>query len=1045
MFHQLFVYFLESRPLGDVDTDGNDSAFEDWETSCSRTTPNNHKSIRKWRQQSQPGGGRVFTKPSSTPSSMPAGMSPISIMTSSPIDHGGGRNSHDGLGGPLSAPSVMHSWPHQIKGQNGSSCYSPSDSLFTSPASTSSGTSDLKRRLKSETVTSPESISSVEDNKPIGIAVGRQRTPTTSAEAISDSGHETSGSSTDKSCSILEDSGIELKRPVHPPPRPSSHVTPGLQLPALSPLDVMMRQPQYWPLQYMHAAAAASASPSQPPPMGTFPASTAVTTKDIYPMYLYNGFGPLAAAAAASMWPSSPAAAAASAFGATPFQQSLIQLQQESWLARHQQNAAAGFLFNQQQQQPQEESSPASSPPRRPTAPPPVIRSPSPVASCSPKENGDHDDNVSVGGLSDELEVQQQHSSKGQKTSGNGSCSSSDLIKVKVESLKAEDDTSGLQLLTEGIDRLEHISTSPSTSSTTSSSPLKPPPPQRPPVRKFTSSSQSLTSRSQGGPSPSKLGLLCDAAFLSDDEAHLRSETLSDSNNDNSGKARSRSLDSPQKKPRTLSSEYRSPKAERNAKAFIASKSLKVSEDLHHLELASNSHEAVGCSTTNMTGIGHGHGLNNIRSSSSSISSASNSGHSSISGAANGGEVSDRERNLRLNLADIQKKYKEKYKELQVINKKSFSSAAAGSASNGANGGSPNLAKMPAPKKMLDAKKTLAPITPWLHKLKNGTQRISNANNSATAAGENKKSSGNNNKNSADHHQQQRAAATVSASGPDLSTINSKFRSVRPNPFENLLKLSCVGKKSQEGIKKTEQEEIVSPEIDNANHETPPHATSTPKVKLHESSSNGADHRNSHQKQDLKPLPKLQLARPDVLLVEDHADADVSEVEDDLDNVQPPVLEPMLKPYNSKVAQMASSDSAEINNGNRATSDDAVEKPPPKITPLKIKRPLSSDTDNSSSRPKKSKKEKKSKKSKKERHRHREGADYHHKKHKPSVVHFNDDSETQAIDLVDVNDAGIIKSRLNKCSGVSSTKKKPIKEIFIEGKNNYIYLFDTLV
>ena len=192
-------------------------------------------------------------------------------------------------------------------------------------------------------------------------------------------------------------------------------------------------------------------------------------------------------------------------------------------------------------------------------------------------------------------------------------------------------------------------------------------------------------------------------------------------------------------------------------------------------------------------------------------------------------------------------------------------------------------------------------------------------------------------------------------------------------------------------------------------------------------------------------MPKLQLARPDVLLVEDHADADVSEVEDDLDNVQPPVLEPMLKPYNSKVAQMACSDSAEINNGNRATSDDAVEKPPPKITPLKIKRPLSSDTDNSSSRPKKSKKEKKSKKSKKERHRHREGADYHHKKHKPSVVHFNDDSETQAIDLVDVNDAGIIKSRLNKCSGVSSTKKKPIKEIFIEGKNNYIYLFDTLV
>merc|ERR1712083_1114634 len=42
--------------------------------------------------------------------------------------------------------------------------------------------------------------------------------------------------------------------------------------------------------------------------------------------------------------------------------------------------------------------------------------------------------------------------------------------------------------------------------------------------------------------------------------------------------------------------------------------------------------------------------------------------------------------------------------------------------------------------------------------------------------------------------------------GPDLSTITSKFRSARPNPFENLLKLSCVGKKTQEGVKKTEDD-----------------------------------------------------------------------------------------------------------------------------------------------------------------------------------------------------------------------------------------------
>ena len=127
----------ESR-LHEVDTDGNDSAFEDWE-SCSRTTPNNHKSIRKWRQQSQPGGGRGCYKPpsaSSTPSSMPA-LTPISILTSSPLEANGG--------GPLSAPSVIHSWPHE----KGAGSFSPSDSLFTSPASSTSN-SDLKRRLKSD-------------------------------------------------------------------------------------------------------------------------------------------------------------------------------------------------------------------------------------------------------------------------------------------------------------------------------------------------------------------------------------------------------------------------------------------------------------------------------------------------------------------------------------------------------------------------------------------------------------------------------------------------------------------------------------------------------------------------------------------------------------------------------------------------------------------------------------------------------------------------------------------------------------------------------
>ena len=113
----------------------------------------------------------------------------------------------------------------------------------------------------------------------------------------------------------------------------------------------------------------------------------------------------------------------------------------------------------------------------------------------------------------------------------------------------------GLLLLTEGIDRLaEHQR-------------LKPPAPPRPPP------STSLNR-------PSRLGLLCDAAFLSDDEVYLKS-SADDINKDI--KLRSRSLDSPAKKvkgERTLSSDYRSPKAERNAKAFIASKSLKMSDQL---------------------------------------------------------------------------------------------------------------------------------------------------------------------------------------------------------------------------------------------------------------------------------------------------------------------------------------------------------------------------------------------------------------------------------------------------------------------------------
>merc|ERR1711902_50245 len=154
------------------------------------------------------------------------------------------------------------------------------------------------------------------------------------------------------------------------------------------------------------------------------------------------------------------------------------------------------------------------------------------------------------------------------------------------------------------------------------------------------------------------------------------------------------------------------------------------------------------------------------------------------------------------------------------------------------------------------------------------------------------------------------------SSGPDLSTITSKFRSARPNPFENLLKLSCVGKKTQEGVKKTEEE--IS--------EEPTFATSTPKANSNATADDDvvdvgekSDINSSKQVEDLKRLPKLDLVQ------DDHADADVSEVEDEEDG--PPVLEPMLD--------------------NGATLEASADKPKNNITVM-IKRP-SSETDSSGS------------------------------------------------------------------------------------------------
>ena len=179
----------------------------------------------------------------------------------------------------------------------------------------------VKKRLKSETVTSPDSVSSIEDSKtniPVGIAVARQRTATMTSS--------TSESENNKSS---DDSGIEMKRPVPPPPPPPRPPTAASSSDTF--LESWLRQPHLWP--------ALSYAAAPPTPIGGYQFVKDPLTGQ---MFFVPGFASPTPhpQATPSLW--SPNAAHAS-YGLTPFQQSLMQLQQESLLARQ-----AGLLFNQQ-------------------------------------------------------------------------------------------------------------------------------------------------------------------------------------------------------------------------------------------------------------------------------------------------------------------------------------------------------------------------------------------------------------------------------------------------------------------------------------------------------------------------------------------------------------------------------------------------------------------------------------------------------------------------------------------------------------------------
>ena len=719
------------------------------------------------------------------------------------------------------------------------------------------------------------------------------------------------------------DSGIEMKRPIPPPLIPTTPAAVNNSQPTSAPalpnpgngngseniLESWLRQPHLWPFSYPAA------------PMGGYQFVKDPLTGQ---MFFVPGFSP------PSMWPQSPAPAQPqSTFGLTPFQQSLMQLQQESLLVRQ-----AGLFFNSQNQHQVASASmtsltsrPAS--PLRPSAPPPPsIESPDikDITNEDLAQNEEEEDNLSVGDINDELKPDIP-----KVASEAVDLSKPDLEGVKVKEESSENTNSnGLHLLAEGIDRLESSG------------------------EKIDGHKEAVEGNSEAvwpRKRPSKLGLLCDAAFLSDDEVHLKKSTgYTNSDLDKeSVKMRSRSLDSPAKRvkgERTLSSDYRSPKAERNAKAFIASKSLKVSDDLLEQAIALN--EPTDFQSPKSEQSPHQcHQQGEVK-------------------------MDQWERKMRLDIASIQKKYKEKYRELYKLQHKK------GPSSNGVNGNSPHKkhshqnSGAKGQNNHVTAKKTLAPISPWLQtfKLKNNEKNQEKMpapidEKKAAVVSSPEVESVKTLKN-----------GSISAQGPDLSTITSKFRSARPNPFENLLKLSCVGKKTNEGLKKTEEIEVLPDEETSLNAQKfIEHATSTPKIV------NKAPQKEAFLlKDDLSPLPKLHLAKNNNLTstrndqnVED--DADVSENEDDFED-QPPVLEPMLEPKTN-------------------------------IT-VKIKRPASPLIEKP---PKKSRKDKKAKKSKKDRHRDRE----HHRKHKKPVVLVNDDSMMEdCIDLTNSRTGNNLKAEATK-------------------------------
>ncbi len=927
----------------------------------------------------------------------------------------------------------MHQWqrPGSVGSSGSSYTFSPSsggDSLFTSPSSSGLADSDsslnghgggAKKRLKSETVTSPDSgngsslnaTSGSEDSKasiPVGIAVGRQRPemmadtkPSTAATVICGGSKKPAKELDDnKSNNSSSTTGSDVKdvtaaaRPPRPPPpaelssldymaglmRQYQQQASGGQV---SVAAAQQQQPPLWPLSYMQPnplAAAAAAAPQ----LGYQLAKDPLTGQ----VYFVPGstYGHLAhiwpAAAAAAAMTATPFAAAAAAAAVTPFQQSLMQLQHESWMARQ------GFLYSTSSSTITAATTTASTtsqvtnvtqPPERPRPPSPPTRSPlkeerSPINPPPPTGSGsasgnhpESDDQLSIGDPAEEAKLATDNKStkpsvkvesnpsetraskseeKSKPTSSLGFYVEAEAVKREIatpasamsktpngdedDEVAASETRDGLQLLAEGIDRLEKLK----------------------------------TEREQQPKSPSKLGLLCDAAFLSDDELHRTSSSLED--NKAAVAVRSRSLDcgnnsnllkspSPRRiHQRTLSSDYRSPKAERNAKAFIASKSLKMSDTVMVDPLLGNPPGGAGNPNPHLVDT----------------------------------MLADIELKFKGEMAKIQKEYKEKSRELHKLNHQVAKKERAHSLGNleaAAKSKTPtkdqnhshlNGGQTQQPSKVNGVKKKTLALNPWLQSIKWSKNSDQSNKNKSTGSGSG--SGGESPKMAAPRT----APAVLKAnpmSGPDLSSITAKFKSTKPNPFENLLKLSSVKKQP---VKSAIDEE------------------------------NGGE---------IKMLPKLDAVMP---AAEDH-DADVSDstqdeskedsIEysdgEDSDDLPPPVLEPM---------------------GLETSPPKIKAKPPsPKKSALTMRimrRSLSSGSRSPSPPPraKKPKKDKKAKKAKKEKKREQEKV----KRVKVKSIVVPDEVAPDCIDLV--QPTGNTKS--------SSKKAKKVRETYLQGKDMRVFM-----